>query len=103
MPGGLCVVGAGRRHRRPAHGSRRSATGPPPPLGGGHWAGWAFLAPVTVYLVAFYAYPMYRNIDLSLRHYTVRSFVNGGAPSPDSPTTARCSAIRRSPRRWNTR
>jgi multiple sugar transport system permease protein len=44
------------------------------------WAAWAFLAPVVVYLVAFYAYPLYRNLDLSLRHYTVRSFVRGGAP-----------------------
>ncbi len=44
------------------------------------WVPWAFLAPVLVYLVAFYAYPLYRNIDLSLRHYTVRSFVQGGAP-----------------------
>jgi multiple sugar transport system permease protein len=43
-------------------------------------AGWAFLAPVVIYLVAFYAYPLYRNLDLSLRHYTVRSFVRGGAP-----------------------
>jgi multiple sugar transport system permease protein len=31
------------------------------------------------YLVAFYAWPLYRNLDLSLRHYTVRSFVQGGA------------------------
>lgn len=44
------------------------------------WAAWGFLAPVVVYLVAFYAYPLYRNLDLSLRHYTVRSFVQGGAP-----------------------
>jgi multiple sugar transport system permease protein len=44
------------------------------------WAAWAFLAPVVIYLVAFYAYPLYRNLDLSLRHYTVRSFVQGGAP-----------------------
>jgi multiple sugar transport system permease protein len=44
------------------------------------WAAWAFAAPVAVYLVAFYAYPLYRNLDLSLRHYTVRSFVQGGAP-----------------------
>jgi multiple sugar transport system permease protein len=44
------------------------------------WAAWAFVAPVAVYLVAFYAYPLYRNLDLSLRHYTVRSFVQGGAP-----------------------
>jgi multiple sugar transport system permease protein len=43
------------------------------------WAAWAFLAPLTVYLVAFYAYPLYRNVDLSLRHYTVRSFVYGDA------------------------
>ena len=46
----------------------------------GRWAAWAFLAPVLAYLVLFYAYPMYRNLDLSLRNYTVRSFVQGGAP-----------------------
>jgi multiple sugar transport system permease protein len=31
------------------------------------------------YLGAFYLYPLYRNVDLSVRHYTVRSFVQGGA------------------------
>src|SRR4051794_21977668 len=46
----------------------------------GDWVRWAFLAPLVVYLATFYAYPLYRNIDLSLRHYTVRSFVQGGAP-----------------------
>ncbi|MFJ8545032.1 carbohydrate ABC transporter permease [Streptomyces sp. NPDC093586] len=44
------------------------------------WAAWGFLTPVTLYLVLFYAYPLYRNIDLSLRNYTVRSFVRGDAP-----------------------
>jgi len=44
------------------------------------WAAWAFLAPVVIYLAVFYAYPLYRNIELSLRDYTVRSFVQGGAP-----------------------
>lgn len=44
------------------------------------WAAWGFLAPVTIYLGVFYAYPLYRNIDLSLRNYTVRSFVQGDAP-----------------------
>ncbi|MEU1274278.1 sugar ABC transporter permease [Streptomyces sp. NPDC005799] len=44
------------------------------------WAAWGFLAPVTVYLALFYAYPLYRNLDLSLRNYTVRSFVQGDAP-----------------------
>ena len=43
-------------------------------------AAWAFLAPVTAYLVLFYAFPLYRNVELSLKHYTVRSFVQGGAP-----------------------
>jgi len=43
-------------------------------------AGWAFVAPLLAYLVAFYAYPLYKNVDLSVRHYTVRSFVYGGAP-----------------------
>ena len=43
------------------------------------WTAWAFLAPVTAYLLVFYAWPLYRNLDLSLRHYTVRSFVQGGA------------------------
>jgi multiple sugar transport system permease protein len=43
-------------------------------------AAWAFLAPLAIYLLAFYAYPLYRNLDLSLRNYTVYSFVHGGAP-----------------------
>ncbi|MFF7379406.1 carbohydrate ABC transporter permease [Streptomyces massasporeus] len=43
------------------------------------WAAWGFLAPVTLYLALFYAYPLYRNLDLSLRDYTVRSFVQGNA------------------------
>jgi multiple sugar transport system permease protein len=46
----------------------------------GQWAAWAFLAPVVLYLLAFYAYPLYRNLDLSLHRYTVRSFVQGRAP-----------------------
>jgi multiple sugar transport system permease protein len=32
------------------------------------------------YLLVFYAYPLYRNVELSLRDYTVRSFVQGDAP-----------------------
>jgi multiple sugar transport system permease protein len=53
------------------HTSRRRA--------GQQWAAWAFLAPVVTYLLVFYAYPLYRNLDLSLHDYTVRSFVQGGA------------------------
>jgi multiple sugar transport system permease protein len=40
----------------------------------------AFVAPLLAYLAAFYVYPLYRNLDLSLRDYTVRSFVSGDAP-----------------------
>ncbi|MFJ9712172.1 carbohydrate ABC transporter permease [Streptomyces sp. NPDC101234] len=40
----------------------------------------AFVTPLLAYLVAFYVYPLYRNLDLSLRDYTVRSFVAGDAP-----------------------
>ncbi len=42
-------------------------------------AAWLFIAPVAIYLVLFYAYPLYRNIDLSLRDYTLRSFISGSA------------------------
>ncbi|ONI91869.1 ABC transporter permease [Saccharothrix sp. ALI-22-I] len=52
--------------------ARRS--GPPRNL-----TAWAFLAPLVVYLLLFYVYPLYRNVDLSLRFYTVRSFIQGGA------------------------
>jgi len=42
-------------------------------------AAWLFIAPVTIYLVMFYAYPLYRNLDLSFRNYTLRSFITGSA------------------------
>jgi multiple sugar transport system permease protein len=40
---------------------------------------WGFIAPVAIYLLLFYAYPLLRNIDLSLRDYTLRSFIDGTA------------------------
>ncbi|AYG04109.1 carbohydrate ABC transporter permease [Gryllotalpicola protaetiae] len=43
------------------------------------WTAWGFVAPVVIYLALFYAYPLYKNIDLSIRHYTVRSFITGDA------------------------
>ncbi|WP_217145080.1 carbohydrate ABC transporter permease [Streptomyces sp. AC627_RSS907] len=74
--------------RRSARVGKGTAGTAPPPVpartrrrpASPQWAAWGFLAPVTLYLVLFYAYPLYRNIDLSLRHYTVRSFVQGDAP-----------------------
>ncbi|MGH3262722.1 MAG: carbohydrate ABC transporter permease, partial [Trebonia sp.] len=64
----------------PSPGARR-----PPARRGGllrspQWTAWGFLAPVVAYLGLFYAYPLYRNIDLSIRSYTVTSFVSGNAP-----------------------
>ena len=43
------------------------------------WIAWAFLAPVVIYLLVFYAYPLLRNLDLSFRDYTVAAFVSGNA------------------------
>jgi multiple sugar transport system permease protein len=43
------------------------------------WAGFAFAAPLIVDLLAFYAYPLYRSLDLSLRDYTISAFVRGDA------------------------
>ena len=43
------------------------------------WAAGAFLAPLLIYLVVFYAYPLYRNVELSLHDYTPRAFVQGNA------------------------
>ncbi|WP_291379145.1 sugar ABC transporter permease [Demequina sp.] len=40
---------------------------------------WAFLTPIVIYLVLFYAYPLYTNLDLSFRDYTLRSFISGEA------------------------
>jgi multiple sugar transport system permease protein len=39
----------------------------------------AFLTPLLAYLAVFYAYPLYRNVELSLHDYTVLAFVQGGA------------------------
>ncbi|MGN7799489.1 carbohydrate ABC transporter permease [Leifsonia sp. 22587] len=68
--GGAAGTAAPPRARTRRSGGRRS----------GQWAAWAFLAPVVIYLIVFYAFPLYRNIELSVRDYTVRSFVQGGAP-----------------------
>ncbi len=42
-------------------------------------AAWAFLAPVVIYMAAFYVWPLVRNLDLSFRDYTLRSFIDGTA------------------------
>jgi multiple sugar transport system permease protein len=54
-----------RRGRSPHEASRLAALG--------------FLLPLLVYLAAFYAYPLLRNIDLSIRDYNLSSFITGEA------------------------
>jgi multiple sugar transport system permease protein len=63
-----------------------SRPGPPAPrrrrrggLNGSRWVAAAFAAPLVIYLLAFYAYPLIRSIDLSVHDYTVRAFVQGNA------------------------
>jgi multiple sugar transport system permease protein len=64
----------------PSRGARRTAAHRAGRPRNAQWAAWGFLAPVVVYLGLCYAYPLYRNIDLSIRSYTVTSFVSGNAP-----------------------
>ena len=45
----------------------------------GQWAALGFAAPLLAYLVLFYAYPLWRNLELSLHDYTIRAFVQGNA------------------------
>ena len=65
--GGAASIAAPSRSRKP--GSRRDQL-----------IAWAFIAPVVAYLAVFYAYPLFRNLDLSFRDYTLRSFIDGNAP-----------------------
>ncbi|WP_326799400.1 sugar ABC transporter permease [Streptomyces sp. NBC_01808] len=73
------AAGSGPEASGPAEPSARRRGGRTAQERSVRWAGRAFLAPLLVYLLAFYAYPLFRNVDLSLHEYTVRSFVQGGA------------------------
>jgi multiple sugar transport system permease protein len=44
------------------------------------WAAVAFVAPLVIYLVVFYAYPLVENLNMSLHRFDRGSFVHGGAP-----------------------
>ncbi|MUL41807.1 sugar ABC transporter permease [Streptomonospora sp. PA3] len=63
---------AGRAPAAPGGRARRRFPGRPQ-----QWSAIGFSAPLLVYLAAFYAYPLWRNIELSLHDYTVRAFVQG--------------------------
>ncbi|WP_052809522.1 carbohydrate ABC transporter permease [Streptomonospora alba] len=63
---------AGRVPAAPARRGRRRLPGTPQ-----QWSAIGFAVPLLVYLLAFYAYPLWRNVELSLHDYTVRAFVQG--------------------------
>jgi multiple sugar transport system permease protein len=56
---------------------RRAAHEAPRRRRSSQWTAFAFLTPLVVYLILFYAYPLYRNIELSVHDYTPRAFVQG--------------------------
>ncbi|MGN9843276.1 carbohydrate ABC transporter permease [Nonomuraea sp. H19] len=58
-------------------GAARAAAGATARRRSGQWTAFAYLAPLVVYLIVFYAYPLYRNIELSVHDYTPRAFVQG--------------------------
>jgi multiple sugar transport system permease protein len=51
-----------------------------PPRRSSTWAAVAFAAPLVIYLLVFYAYPLVQNLWMSLHHFDRNTFVNGGAP-----------------------
>ncbi|QBI55641.1 carbohydrate ABC transporter permease [Streptomonospora litoralis] len=65
---------AGRAPAAPARRQQRRRFFPGDPQ---QWSAVGFAVPLLAYLVAFYAYPLWRNIELSLHGYTVRAFVQG--------------------------
>jgi len=64
---------AGPRPAAPAPGARRRKL----PGSAQQWTAFGFAAPLLAYLLVFYAYPLWRNVELSLHDYTVRAFVQG--------------------------
>lgn len=44
------------------------------------WAAVAFVAPLVLYLLVFYVYPLAENLTMSLHRFDRGSFVRGGAP-----------------------
>ena len=47
---------------------------------GVNWVAIGFIAPLFLYLVLFYLYPLAQNLLMSLHHFDRNTFVNGGAP-----------------------
>ncbi|SEI98438.1 carbohydrate ABC transporter permease [Demequina mangrovi] len=70
--------------RRTAHAAKEAPMQAPKrsaqrTIHGSPWIAAAFAAPLMIYLIAFYAYPLIRSIDLSVHDYNIRAFVQGDA------------------------
>jgi multiple sugar transport system permease protein len=79
-------AGAAPARGPPAGGGRGGGPPPParsrrsrrrPPGSASTWTAVGFAAPLLAYLAVFYAYPLWRNLELSVHDYTVRAFVLG--------------------------
>ncbi|MET8556448.1 sugar ABC transporter permease [Streptomyces sp. NPDC004959] len=64
-----------------------SSTRAPAPHGPSHRGGaraallrWCFVLPAVLYMLAFFGYPLVRNVVMSFQHYTPRTFFTGEAP-----------------------
>lgn len=47
---------------------------------GVNWTPWLFMAPAILYVVLFFAYPLFNNVVMSFQDYTTKTFYNGEAP-----------------------
>ncbi|WP_433340376.1 carbohydrate ABC transporter permease [Streptomyces sp. CA-253872] len=62
--------------------SHTPVTGGPSHRRGGRAAllRWCFVLPAVLYMLAFFGYPLVRNVVMSFQHYTPRTFFTGEAP-----------------------
>ena len=71
---------AGYPGRAPAAATRGGRSRRRLALRRGRLTYWAFLAPALLYLVAFFAYPVVRNVLISFQNYSITSLYTGQAP-----------------------
>jgi len=70
----------------PAAAGRSAAAGRPTPparvtgRGRERAVQWLFLAPALLYMIAFFGYPIVKNVVMSLQNYSVSSLYTGSAP-----------------------
>ncbi len=70
---------------RPSRGGSSGPAGRAPAAGRGRarrhrWVPVLFLAPAVLYLLAFYGFPVVKNVTMGFQQYTTSTFVSGEAP-----------------------